>query len=357
MGPLNQRKKAGDIVAANTNDLHEYLQDVLDIEGNLYILQKLSEQLHCKLNGVQLLEYPNKPAEPKAPNMIVKKNGVLIKIILGAIGVVVAYRMWHLEESDVPSFFAEHPGIIVFLWLALCVFSVLAIGGGIGTWIANRTANSENKQSVQKFEKAIENYKRNLSTWQDRIIRTKITNNKLQAQCNVLQANINAIEKQFASSLLTLDKLYSANIIHPKYRNLSAVSSLYEYIDTGRCSQLEGPHGAYNLFESEVRLDHILLKMDEVIEKLESIRQSQYQLYTAVTEGNRRAESLLESVAQDIKAVSASENRVADQLTDIAATEKVVAYNTERTQKELEYFNRMRYRLGDYDKVWFNRRP
>ena len=76
-----------------------------------------------------------------------------------------------------------------------------------------------------------------------------------------------------------------------------------------------------------------------------------------MTEGNRRVESLLESVAQDIKAVSASENRVADQLTDIAATEKVVAYNTERTQKELEYFNRMRYRLGDYDKVWFNRRP
>ena len=200
-------------------------------------------------------------------------------------------------------------------------------------------------------------YRSQLAEYQTKVIATQNENTKRQAERAVLQANINAAGEQISSSILTLDKLYSANIIHPKYRNFTAVSSLYEYIDTGRCSQLEGPNGAYNMFENEVRLDHILLKMDDVIEKLDSIRQSQYQLYAAVTEGNRRTASLLESVVQDVKFVSASESEAAKQLAGIAASEKVIAYNTERTRKELEYYNRMRYRLGDYDKVWDNKRP
>ena len=41
----------------------------------------------------------------------------------------------------------------------------------------------------------------------------------------------------------------------------------------------------------------------------------------------------------------------------IEANSSVIAYNTERAQKELEYQNRMRKALGDYDKVWNNELP
>lgn len=50
-------------------------------------------------------------------------------------------------------------------------------------------------------------------------------------------------------------------------------------------------------------------------------------------------------------------SRLAEGAKSIEANGRLITYNTERTQKELEYFNRMRYQLGDYNGVWNNRRP
>ena len=37
-----------------------------------------------------------------------------------------------------------------------------------------------------------------------------------------------------------LDKLYELNVIFPKYRDLVAVSQMYEYVASGRCNTLSG---------------------------------------------------------------------------------------------------------------------
>lgn len=78
------------------------------------------------------------------------------------------------------------------------------------------------------------------------------------------------------------DKLYAMDVIYPKYRNLPALTSIYEYFITGRCDELSGPHGAYNLYEDEVRKDTVISQLNAVIENLEQIKQSQYQLYQQV---------------------------------------------------------------------------
>ena len=43
-------------MASNAKDLREYLRNVLDIESSLYVLQKFSEELYCKLNGLGALK-------------------------------------------------------------------------------------------------------------------------------------------------------------------------------------------------------------------------------------------------------------------------------------------------------------
>lgn len=336
-------------MASNVKSLHEYLRNVLDIESNLYVLQRLSKELHHKLNSLDVLKAPEKPSAPEAPSPEDSKGdllGVVVVIILGIIDLIITYMMCkYVIRTSIAKLFMGVLGVVM---------SLAFMGGGMAGGLEE---SGKNKKSAQMYEAKKRKYISDMIKYQNAVTATQKENAKRQAERAVLQANIDAAEKQFTTSLLTLDKLYSANIIHPKYRELTAVSSLYEYIDTGRCSQLEGPNGAYNMFESEVRLDHILLKMDDVIRQLDSIRQSQYQLYVAVAEGNRRTASLLESVSQDLKSVSASGSEAAKQLTNISASEKVIAYNTERTRKELEYYNRMRYRLGDYDKVWDNRLP
>ena len=70
-------------------------------------------------------------------------------------------------------------------------------------------------------------------------------------------------------------RLYSLNVLYPTYRELVAESSIYEYFSSGRCDALDGPHGAYNLFESECRSDVIA----RIIRSLEEVRQSQVILF------------------------------------------------------------------------------
>ena len=71
------------------------------------------------------------------------------------------------------------------------------------------------------------------------------------------------------------NRLYSINVLYPTYRELVAESSIYEYFSSGRCDTLDGPHGAYNMFESECRSDVIA----RIIRSLDEVRQSQVILF------------------------------------------------------------------------------
>ena len=97
-------------------------------------------------------------------------------------------------------------------------------------------------------------------------------------------------------------------------------------------------------------MDHIVWKLDEISDRLDSIRQNQWELYEIIADGNRRTEHLMGSIANDMDRLSASNQA-------IKANSEIIAYNTERTQKELEYNNRMHYLLGDYDEISDNQLP
>ena len=90
------------------------------------------------------------------------------------------------------------------------------------------------------------------------------------------------LEKPLKETKENLERVYSKNIIYPKYRNLPALTSIYEYYVTGRCEELSGPYGAYNLYEDEVRKDKIISQLNTVIANLEQIKQNQYKLYEQV---------------------------------------------------------------------------
>lgn len=81
----------------------------------------------------------------------------------------------------------------------------------------------------------------------------------------------------------TLDRVYQTDLIYPKYRNLPALTCIYEYFVTGRCDELTGPHGAYNMYEDETRKDTIISQLNVVIDNLEQIKNSQYMLYQQVS--------------------------------------------------------------------------
>ena len=98
-------------------------------------------------------------------------------------------------------------------------------------------------------------------------------------------------------------------VIHPKYRNLAAVCTIYDYFSTGRVSTLQGPDGAYNLYEAELRQNAIIDRLDSIDSKMDDLRRGQYQLYLAVNETNRQLSEFRGEVRQigsDVQSIKAS---------------------------------------------------
>ena len=141
-----------------------------------------------------------------------------------------------------------------------------------------------------------------------------------------------------------LEKLYSYNIIHPKYRGLIPVCSLYGYFDTGVCDKLEGHEGAYNKYDTESRLDYIICKLDDVIRHLEDIKDNQRQLYLVIKESNKKLDQLNASSRNMMKQLSGIQAQGAEmnaRIAQLQTTSDLALYESACSRQELTYLNRM----------------
>ena len=76
----------------------------------------------------------------------------------------------------------------------------------------------------------------------------------LEAIYDAISAHIKTRNVQTLDSLeKTLQDLYRQDIIPPQYRNMRAMMSIAEYLEGGLCDKLEGPGGAYALYDEEKR--------------------------------------------------------------------------------------------------------
>lgn len=73
----------------------------------------------------------------------------------------------------------------------------------------------------------------------------------------------------------SLKQLYAQNIVHPKYQYWVAIATFYEYLDTKIRYELEGPQGAYDLYETELRAKKIYNSLNEIKSQGRAIYQSQ----------------------------------------------------------------------------------
>lgn len=120
-----------------------------------------------------------------------------------------------------------------------------------------------------------------------------------------IASEISKLESLIQEGEETLLKLYDKNILHPKYRNMTAVCTILEYFETGRCSSLTGSDGAYNLYESEIRQNLIILKLDEVIEHLDELKATMYRCCTAI----ERVSKQLNGIQQELKQLNATASK------------------------------------------------
>ena len=124
------------------------------------------------------------------------------------------------------------------------------------------------------------------------IKKNEIQEKEVTRRLESLNAQIEESEDSLEDTEDILSDFYDKNIIYEKYRNLYAISSICEYLESGRCEKLTGANGAYNLYESELRQGIIINQLDEIISELEEIKRNQLLLYGAIMETKKTVERL-----------------------------------------------------------------
>lgn len=296
-------------------DLLKYLNDCKDLELTYQSECEEQQKLRQSMKNLGIPGNINPPnRDVIAKNVRANDNGAshLLNILFGILAVI---------DIIISLGFGVYYGVFDFIVM-------LIVGGVIGfiIWFVLGVILSIIYESTalppkieQQYQIAMQNYYMALQQDQNRVEYEK-------RQIQLIQSRIDRIEAQKGETTRILEKMYAIGIVYPKYQALVPIVMFCEYFESGRCSELEGHEGAYNIYESELRQNIIISKLDDISGKLEQIKQNQYMLYVAIEEGNQRVNQLCNATydsarrLEDIQrntAISAENSRVAAQNTRI----------------------------------------
>ena len=373
-----------------TTVLEAYLGMIAELERDLYMQEKIQESLNDKLRQYCISppartfegycrkrlydptipplpreEAPIKPPEPKREDFQVKdfheSVGIFFLTIVTAIifppcAIVVPLVAKHLQNKKREELYKEalkeytKQSSEYNKYVIKCVVAQQK----------HKEKEEKNNQYYAAWTKEKEDYK--IHNAQNELKRESY---KLMLQ-RVLDA-----QEQIRNSLW---KLYAECNVYHKYRNLAAVCSFYDYIAAGICTKLEGPDGAYNKYDIEMRMDRMITQLDEVIENLHIIQNNQNKLYFEMCDVSRKIDKLQSSINEISSQLSYTimgletiyeqgEKQNAQLATIRSQTEKLLesselnSYLVECNNRQLSYMNRMNYLAGNYDNPYGNYSP
>ena len=248
------------------NKMTQYLKDVATLECQLYTQDRLLNTLKIKL---EQLGYAASIEEPKDNS---SKTGIL-SLVFCFFGIVISLTIPVMLLSMLLAVITD---IRNFWQTAFEFYFVIIV---IATVIAYRVDARENAAKKKLYEEKMVKYQAALQADKQRVERELVWRQEMVDQWYQVK------EKRMETKQ-SLDSLYAVGPVHAKYRNLVAISTFYDYFDTGRCISLTGPGGAYDTYEYETRLGRIETKLDVIITKLDEIIANQQYLGDLMREAN-----------------------------------------------------------------------
>lgn len=317
--------------------LMDYFGIIVDMEKNLHVQQNVIKLLTEKIESLCI---KRKISEP---NKIVLDNGYLeifrCSILMGIIGgpivwLIIGILLDVLNLFRMPINFATVCGFI--LGISILCFVLCRSG-----------QKAMNNEKQREYDEKYKNYLNECDKEKKRLRKESQIRDSLNLEKEKMCKRSNETYEN-------LRRLYSKEICYSKYRNLIAVCSIYEYLESGRCFSLTGKEGAYNLFESEIRADLIILKLDKILESLKDIAQNQNKLYNVINDSNKKTQELLDAtdrMTYRMSEVNRKLEKVSAGISEIKEETAISNYNTERIAVELEYLNRMELKTDKYKDV------
>lgn len=257
--------------------LLEYLKTAIAIETDItmqdQILKTCSEEIKQKTPKYTPLEEPERPRFCEYPT-----KSLFFFYLFSSI--------FFLVIAIITIFFSE-----VFFLLIL---------GSIGFLAAAYTEYNHYLQKKESYQLQSANYNKKLQECREINQRRKQEQKERYNHWAQFQQEFReSIESVLHKTTTLRNEFYAqGNLIYSKYHNLPALTSIYEYFITGRCDDLTGPHGAYNMYEDEVRKDTVISQLNAVIENLDQIKQNQYMLYQQVKSIQQTTGAVLQELSQ-----------------------------------------------------------
>lgn len=287
----------------NSQELLEYVRRAMDLEMDVYEAQQIEDNFYQSVKAHK----PRRPAEPRyefgngpLPPKEPEEDNLSVMAIITFFGAVALACM---------GVFATDGRNVTEASIAFFIFSGLSIVLTVGLLLSRNKAMEEYQVELQKFEEERRQYQLELNEIACRNQEKKeaygrslvVYSEEVADFVNRSNVERNEILNTKWELQGVLKSLYEEGPIYPKYRNLVAVSTIYEYLASGRCDQLEGPNGAYNLYEMELRQNIVIGQLSAITEHLEQIKENQYTLYYEIQNANRNSESMLSSIGDDVK--------------------------------------------------------
>lgn len=154
-----------------------------------------------------------------------------------------------------------------------------------------------NKKDNDEYEKLLNKYKAEKEKEDSRVA---IEVENLQS----LDSIISKLENDINVWTIRLNSLYDQGNLYEKFCNLEAITTIHSYLDSGICSELEGPYGAYAQYMQDIRVDRIVQSINGMRASIEKgfMRQERLQLEAnGLLHGIRDDFSLLNSKIDNIK--------------------------------------------------------
>lgn len=114
------------------------------------------------------------------------------------------------------------------------------------------------------------------------------------------------IEKSLNEANAVLTEIYSHNVLPKCYRNFVSVSTMYQYIATGRCICIKGHGGIYDTYEQDFQRNLIITNLQQINAKLDEIIENQMMLYQQMKDAN----STLNSINKELQNLGESASRI-----------------------------------------------
>ena len=309
------------------SELIEYLGMVIDVEQNLntqrQAYSKLSSSLKfCNDEKERLNADLKRTISPKKSKSITgdARGGIFSDIIASIITFIIIFAV---------------STFVLFIFLAEDIGKGVPFTFLISLGITIYTTIGMKKDSERKYQKEMEKYR-------EKIESKKLTISASEVKIDYLTKQLESLKEIIANSEKNLKMLYDCDFIHPKYKRLDYVVLIYECLDTGRCDKLEGADGAYNKVELDHRLDNISSQIGTMINSLGDIKG----ILSSMRNDIGRMTGWIQSVDSNITLLNQTTQNGNEVLKQIEEKSELIAYQQERTAREIEYANRINYLQG-----------